>query len=387
MAVDEYTTVVWHIGDYEEEATCSSSTDEYYLDRLFFGVESHDLSVVKYFSDEHLRYLCRIRRLFPSEWSTPEQEKQSAYQRACLLGHTNIVQHMLQVGVKVDQEFWFGYNGTVLRSAFMFACHSGSLSTIRALLQALSNDYIEHYKSRNRKAICSISFAKQYLIPRNSLVEECFASTTNLLEFVFPIHFAIARDNLEMAKLIVTGANGMIERRNGWQPFEHGGFTPLHLACLFNRSLDMIKLLLSFGEANANPILQTNAQGLFADQMTNERAVVEYIRPKRLSIMEATERERLKDLEEMQSERPYQIFIRPLSGDTITLNVTGKTTVTELKAYFLSEYDLPLVNQKFLFCGHALPSWEPDIRPFVHYGIKKDSIVNIVWRNPKRSSK
>lgn len=386
MAVDWSTDVVWDIADYEQEASCSSSTDEYYLDRLFFGVESDGLSIIKYFSDEHLRYLCRIRRSFPSEWTAPEQEKQTPYQRACLLGHTEIVQHMLKVSVKVDQEFSKpGYTG-INRSAFMFACHSGSLSTMRALLQALSNDYIEHFKSRNRSAICSISFAKQYLIPHNTLVEGCFASTTNLLKFVCPIHFAIARDNLEMVRLIVTGANGELEIRNEWEAFQHGGFTPLHLACLFNRSLNMIQLLLSIGEGNGNPILQTSSQGLFADQMTNDRAVIDHLRPKRLSILDARERERMKDLEEMLSGRPYQIYIKPQSGDTIPLTVTGHTTTAELAEYFKNEFGLPLVNQKFLFRGQILYVWEPDIKPLVHYGIKKDSVVNIVWNNPKCSS-
>ena len=385
MAVDHYTTVAWDIADYEKEATCSS-TDNYYLDRLFFGVESHDLAIVKYFSDEHLRHLCRILRSFPSEWSAPAQEQQSAYQRACLLGHTDIVQHMLQVGVQVDQEFSLGPNRTIERSAFMYACHSGSLATIRALLQGLSNDYIEHYKSRNRRARCSISFVQQHLIPRNSSVEESFASTTNHWEYVFPIHFAIARNNLEMARLIVTGSNGELEIRNGWEAFQHGGFTPLHIACLFNRSVDMIQLLLSLGEACANPLLQTTKQGLFADEMTSERAVIEYLRPRRVSIIDATERERSKDLEEMLSGRPYQIFIKPLSGDTITLTVTGHTTTAEIAAHFEKEFGLPHFYQKFIFCGKTLSTWEPDIKPLVHYGIKKDSTVHMIWKNPKCSS-
>ena len=385
MATNTSIAVAWHMSDMEIEVSCSL-TDKSYLDRLFLGVESHDLSVVEYFSDEHLRYLCRIRRLFPSEWSSPKQEKQSAYQRACLLGHTDIVQHMLQVGVKIDQEFSLDDIEDTQRSAFMFACHSDSLSTIRVLLQALSNDYVEHFKCRNRKGICSASFAKQYLIPQNIWVEQTSDSATNHLEFVFPIHFAIVRDNLEMVRLIVTGSNGELETRNGWQPFVHGGFTPLHIACMFNRSIDMIQLLFPQDENNVNPLLQTSDQGLFADQMTNERAVIEYLRPKRLSMMERMERERLKDLEEMQSGRPYQIFIKPMLGDTITMTVTGQTTTAELGAYFENKYSLPLDYQKFVYCGQTIVTCTPEIRPLVHYGIKKDSIVNIIWKNPTRSS-
>jgi hypothetical protein len=70
--------ISWSIYDYESEADCSE-TDEYYLDQLFFAVESHDVTLVKNFTNEHLRHLCRIRRLFHSEWSAPEKEKQTAY--------------------------------------------------------------------------------------------------------------------------------------------------------------------------------------------------------------------------------------------------------------------------------------------------------------------
>lgn len=149
MAVTSSTTMAWSMFDYETESICST-TDEYYLDRLFFGVESHDLSIVKSFTDEHLRHLCRIRRFFDSEWSAPAKEKQTAYQRACLLGYTDIVQYILEAGVRTEQIFSSANTSNVQRSAFMFACHSGSLTTIRMLLQALSLDCIEHYKSRNR---------------------------------------------------------------------------------------------------------------------------------------------------------------------------------------------------------------------------------------------
>ncbi|CAF1211560.1 unnamed protein product [Adineta steineri] len=179
---------------------------------------------------------------------------------------------MLEAGVKADQEFSTGGNGDTQRSAFMFACHSGSVTTIRALLQAVFSNYAEHYKCRNRKAFCSSFFAKQYLIPQTSWIEESF-STTDGLEMVFLIHFAIARDNLEMTRQIVTSSDKELERNNLWEPFRHGGFTPLHIACLFNRSLAMIELLLSFGQAKGNLLLQKCSRGRFADQMTSDQTV------------------------------------------------------------------------------------------------------------------
>jgi ankyrin repeat protein len=381
MATNSLPLISWHIDDDESEYICST-TDEYYAERLFFAVESHDVTIVKTFTNEHLRNLCRIPRLFPSEWSAPEQEKQTAYQRACLFGYTDIVQCMLNAGIKVDQEFRCGGHTYIQRSAFMFACHSGSVSTIRALLQALSNDYAEHYKCRNRKNFCSSFFAKQYLIPQNSWIEES-SSTANTSESAFPIHFAIAQDNLEMARLIVTSPYGELDADNSWESFRHGGFFPLHIACLFNRSIDMIKLLLIFTGGNNNPLLLTSSAGMYADQMTSDKTVIEYLRPKRLCIIEATERERLKDLEQMLSGIPYQIFIKPLSGQTLTLTVTGHTTTTELTECIQKEWGIPLHQQKLLLEGRPILMWGEEAQPLVHHCIKQDSVLDIVWRNPK----
>jgi ankyrin repeat protein len=371
-------TEIWWSSEYESESICST-TDEYYLERLFFAVESHDVTIVETFTNEHLRHLCRIRRLFHSEWSAPEEEKQTAYQRACFLGHTDIVQCMLKAGVKVDQLF---LTPDVRRSAFMFACHSGSVATIRALLQAVSSDNAEHSKCRNRRAFCSSSFAKKYLIPQGSWVDECSSYSYNNMEFVFPIHFAIAQDNLEMARQIVTSSTGELDTKNNWEPFHHGGFTPLHIACLFNRSVAIIELLLSLGQGGVDPLLQTSNQCLFADQMTSDTTVIEYLRPKRLSIIAALGPERVKDLEEMQSGIPYEIFIRPLSGQTLTFTVTGHTTIAELQTYIQNEWGVSRDHQKLIRNGHQIPGWE-ETRPLMHFDIKKGSILDGVWRNPK----
>jgi hypothetical protein len=200
--------------------------------------------------------------------------------------------------------------------------------------------------------------------------------------YVFPIHFAIAQDNLEMARQIVTSSTGELDTKNNWTPFQQGGFTPLHIACLFNRSVAMIELLLPLGEGSVNPLLQISNQCLFADQMTSDTTVIEYLRPKRLSIIAALGPERLKDLEEMQSGIPYQIFIRPLSGQTLTLTVTGHTTIAELKAYIQNAWGLSPDQQRLIRNGHHIPGWE-ETHPLMRYDIKKGSILNIVWRNPE----
>jgi ankyrin repeat protein len=374
--------ISWHINDFESESFCSEM-DEYYLDQLFFAVESLDVTMVKNFTNEHLRHLCRIRRLFHSEWSAPAKEKQTAYQRACFLGYTDIVHCMLKAGVRFNQVFSSANTNDVERSAFMFACHSGSVSTIRALLEAVSNDYAEHYKCRNRLALCSSSFAKQYFIPERGWIEES-SSVENGLVFVFPIHFAIAQDNLEMARLIVTSTDNELDIESGWKPMQHGSYTPLHIACLFNRSVSMIELVLSFGESYSNPLIQTSNQGIFADQLTTDTKLIEYLRPKRLHIIAALEQERLKNLEQMQSGIPYQIFIKTLSGQLLTLTVTGYTTTAELRALLQNEYGIPLDQQKVFFNGQSLSIFSGEILPLIHFNIKKDSILHIIIGGPAR---
>jgi hypothetical protein len=288
---------------------------------------------------------------------------------------------MLKAGVKFNQVFSSANTNDVERSAFMFACHSGSVSTMRALLEAVSNDYAEYYKCRNREALCSSSFAKQYFIPERGWSEES-SSAENGLESVFPIHFAIAQDNLEMARLIVIYTDNELDILSSWKPMKHGSYTPLHIACLFNRSVAMIELVHSFGENYQYPIIKTSNQGMFADQLTTDTKLIEYLRPKRLRIIDAIEQERLKDLEQMQSGIPYQIYIKTLSGQMLTFTVTGSTTTAELGELIQNKYGVPVDQQKVLFNGQTLFTsiHSGEILPLIHFNIKKDSVLHIIWR-------
>ncbi|CAF0890431.1 unnamed protein product [Adineta steineri] len=89
---------------------------------LFDAVETNNVSIVKNFEKDELQRLCQIRRCFPSEWSSPDEEAQTAYQRACLLGHRDIVQCMLNAGIEVDQILSNGNSRSTMRGAFLFAC-------------------------------------------------------------------------------------------------------------------------------------------------------------------------------------------------------------------------------------------------------------------------
>ncbi|CAF1544325.1 unnamed protein product, partial [Adineta steineri] len=104
---------------------------------------------------DELQHLCQIPRLFPSEWSSPHEEAQTAYQRACLLGHRDIVQCMLNAGILVDQSCPGGDSYSTMRGAFMFACQSRSMPTIQALLDAGA--------PVNKYGSCSLAYAGSFL--------------------------------------------------------------------------------------------------------------------------------------------------------------------------------------------------------------------------------
>lgn len=93
----------------------------------------------------------------------------------------------------------------------------------------------------------------------------------------------------------------------------------------------------------------------------------------------------MTDLELMQSGRPYQITIKPLSSQTLTLTVNGHATTYELAAYLEHECGLPHGGLRLIFNGLMIPTWFEASQPLIHYNIKKDSLLHIIWHNPKRT--
>ena len=57
-----------------EENNLSQSEDALNEDKLFYAVESNSISLVESFNVDELRRLCLKRRVFPSEWSSPDHE-------------------------------------------------------------------------------------------------------------------------------------------------------------------------------------------------------------------------------------------------------------------------------------------------------------------------
>ncbi|CAF4316732.1 unnamed protein product, partial [Rotaria sordida] len=216
-------------------------------EQLFNAIESHNVTVVQNFTKNELQRLCNVRRLFPSEWSSPDYEKQTAYQRACLLGHTDIVQCILNAGISPDQNFSGGDSRNTMRGAFLFACQSRSMSTITALLNAgASVDVL---------GSCSLNYANSF-VP-GIRVSSSFEHESISWENLYSIHFAIVDNNLGLLQKLITPTTNKLLTIHY--------FTPLHIACLFNRFITMIDLLLSYENANLATIAKTS-NGKFPDE-------------------------------------------------------------------------------------------------------------------------
>ena len=164
------------------------SEDTLKEDELYNAVESNDIPRVESFNADELCRLCLKRRAFVSEWSSPDDEQQSAYQRACLLGRTEIVQCMINAGVEVDQKFSGGDSYSTMRGALIFACQSRTISTVTALLNAGASCYTF--------GSCSLNYV--YNTAPGIRVFGRYSHQTVSWENLYPIHMAIIDNNLQM---------------------------------------------------------------------------------------------------------------------------------------------------------------------------------------------
>ena len=73
-----------------------------------------------------------------------------------------------------------------------------------------------------------------------------------------------------------------------------------------------------------------------------------------------------------------QIFIKTLTGRTVTLIVQEEDTIAQVKQKLLDKDGVPIPEQRLIFGGHELQ----DEKTLKEYGIVRENTLHLVLRLP-----
>ena len=78
----------------------------------------------------------------------------------------------------------------------------------------------------------------------------------------------------------------------------------------------------------------------------------------------------------MTDTKSYQIFIKTLTGKTITINVLKQTTIVDIKNQIQNKIGIPSEEQRLIFSGKQLE----DNNTLDNYNINKENTINLILR-------